>query len=121
LRRFEAVTIVDGKRIASNAIKLFIKPNDVSLKSLLFSPGDHGLLRPGGEIEMNLFGLFSDGKKYNLIYNQLGTVYSENIINGITTTPGSASIVPSLSASSGLDASLPTSVPSLEPSPSESG
>jgi hypothetical protein len=45
--------------IASNAIKLFIKPNDVSLKSLLFSPGDHGLLRPGGEIEMNLFGLFS--------------------------------------------------------------
>jgi hypothetical protein len=69
LRRFEAVTIVDGKRIASNAIKLFIKPNDVSLKSLLFSPGDHGLLRPGGEIEMNLFGLFSDGKKYNLIYN----------------------------------------------------
>ncbi|CAC9453415.1 hypothetical protein BSPLISOX_74 [uncultured Gammaproteobacteria bacterium] len=93
LRRFEAVTIVDGKRIASNAIKLFIKPNDVSLKSLLFSPGDHGLLRPGGEIEMNLFGLFSDGKKYNLIYNQLGTVYSENIINGITTTPGDSPVI----------------------------
>ena len=93
IRRFEASAKIDGERVISNSIEVIVIPKAISVKSLEFDTNIVDVLYPSQSRQINLIGLFTDGKKYDLTYSKMGTTYSENIVNGTTITAGDSPVI----------------------------
>lgn len=89
---FYALALIGTELIKSNTVDVKVMPNLSSLKSLAFDPGDTLVLYPGGQEQLKLNGLFSDGLKRNLTSASVTTTYSKNSIDGQTVQTGSSSM-----------------------------
>jgi len=88
-----AFAIHSDKLIKSNKIIVSIIPDNTKLNSLSFKYGKPLLLNPGDISKQIVIGHFNDGHNREITQSVMGTTYSENIINGIATTPGDSPVI----------------------------
>ena len=93
LRKYKAVSEINGVQVSSNTIELLIKPTESNVKSVFFDPSESKVLFPGSTFNLQLIGLFSDGKQYDITRADMGTSYSENIVIGTSTSLGDSPVI----------------------------
>ena len=96
IEKYEATILFGKDYISSNELSIVVKPDLSTLKQLKYIEGKSIVLSPGYFEQLRVIGLFSDGHERDVTSGQLGTIYSENIVNGTTITTGNS---PSISVS----------------------
>jgi len=79
--------------ISSNKVDIFVKPNTSDIKNIIFTPGTNLILSSGQSERLIVESLLNNGQKIIVSHSEFGTTYSENIINGITTTSGDSPVI----------------------------
>ena len=94
IHKYVARTVLDGVVNSSNEINLVVKPSDeFSVASMIFEPTETKYLFSGQEENLMVFAVYTSGLKYNITNSALGTVYSENIIDGLAITAGDSPVI----------------------------
>lgn len=96
IEKYKATILFGKDYISSNELTIVVKPDLSAIKQLKYLNGKSITLSSGDYEQLRVIGLFSDGYERDVTSGQLGTVYSENIVNGITITAGDS---PSISIS----------------------
>jgi hypothetical protein len=86
-KEFHLLAIIDGETINSNSLKVTVVPPANDLQSIGFQPGQPIYMSPGSKIQLHVTGYFSDNSR-NLTEGAVGTLYSENIVDGMIVTLG---------------------------------
>ncbi|MFC1818954.1 choice-of-anchor U domain-containing protein [Thermodesulfobacteriota bacterium] len=84
---FKVYAIVDGQNMESNEVKVTVVPDMSDLQQLAFEPGDPLYMIPGSTQQLHIVGYFTDVSRV-LTEGAVGTIYSENIVDGLNVTPG---------------------------------
>lgn len=88
-----AVGFVDGVAVRSNEVTLTVAPDFAELQQLEFVQARPALLFPGTERQQEVAGRFADGFVRGVTAPTLGTVYSERIVDGLSTVDGDSPVI----------------------------
>lgn len=105
-RTFKVVAIIDDLVVESSPQTVTVKPDLTTLQSLTFEPGDTLYLFPGSTYQLRVIGLLSSGFESDLTQSSMESVYSENIVNGLTSSEGDSTSI-DVSADGMVTALLP--------------
>jgi uncharacterized protein YegL/pimeloyl-ACP methyl ester carboxylesterase len=83
--------------LTSNSVSIQIVESTDNIRSIIFEPTERVVIYPGREVQLKLIGQGSDGFIRNLTGSLQGTLYSENMVDGLTVTEGDS---PAISVSS---------------------
>jgi hypothetical protein len=93
---FQAYALIDKVRATSNPVTITVVPDQTKLDKIFFWPGRPLWLSTGKAYQLQVRGSYLDGEDRVLTTGATGTVYTENIVDGLTVTPGDS---PSISVS----------------------
>ena len=85
---YRAIALTADAAYRSNEVTLTVLPDLANLRQLDFEPKDPLVLSSGSSERLRLSGLFSDGLRRDLTESEVGTVYSERIVQGLAVTDG---------------------------------
>jgi len=92
-KSFRVLAIIDGLMEKSNEITVTVKPNFDELQQILFEQNRSVYLSPGSYKKLRIIGRFSDGHNRNLTKDEMGTSYTENIVDGLNVTQGDSPVI----------------------------
>ena len=92
-KSFRVLAIIDGLMEKSNEITVTVKPNFDELQQIVFEQNRSVYLSPGFSKKLRIIGRFSDGHNRNLTKYEMGTTYTENIVDGLNVTQGDSPVI----------------------------
>ena len=87
-KEYFVMALLDDDVLFSNKVKIVIMPDLETLQSIIFDPNNPVWISPNSTRQLKIMGNFSDGHIRVLTESAVGTVYTENIVNGLTVIPG---------------------------------
>ncbi len=89
---YYATAFLDNQLVRSNSVVIDVTPPTSGLRDLIFEPGERVVMYPGATEQLVIIGRYSDGFNRMLTTASSGTLCSENIVDGLTTTPGNSPV-----------------------------
>lgn len=90
---FRALAVTNSVRGISNPVTITVMPDQSKLEEVFFWPGHPMWLTAGKTYKLRVKGDYVDGVERVLTSGATGTVYSENIVDGLTVTRGDSPVI----------------------------
>lgn len=85
--------LVDDEIVISNQVSVLVLANSADLRQILFDPGTPRNMGVGDTEQLRLIGRYRDGYDRDLTEAVTGTKYSENVVDGLSVTPGDSPVI----------------------------
>jgi hypothetical protein len=90
---YRAIALTEDAVYRSNEVLVTVVPDLASLGQIDFEPNEPLVLSSGASEQLRVTGLFADGLRRNLTEDEVGTVYSERIVQGLAVTEGDSPVL----------------------------